>query len=107
MRTIGYSALDIAFAGLLVMVRDGRPAALVTLCRRRWLIGIGTISYGLYLLHAAAGIVVRKFTPMLGIYPYGSLDTVVCIAAAILAAWISWSIFESPILRLKNRFAGS
>lgn len=104
-RTIGYSALDLAFAGLLVMVIGGRPKPLVAFCRRRWLVWIGTISYGLYLLHISAGVVVRRFTPRLGIYPFGSVELLVCIAGAMLAASISWTIFESPILKLKDRFA--
>jgi peptidoglycan/LPS O-acetylase OafA/YrhL len=105
MRTIGYSAVDLAFAGLLAMVLGGRPRGFVALCRWRWLGWIGTISYGLYLLHASAGVIVRRFSPRLGIYPRGSVEFLACVAAAVLAAWISWSIFESPILKLKHRFA--
>jgi peptidoglycan/LPS O-acetylase OafA/YrhL len=105
MRTIGYSAVDLMFAGLLVMVLGGRPKALVTFCRWRGLVWVGTVSYGLYLLHGPAGVIVRRFSPRLGIYPHGSIEFVVSIAVAMLAAWISWSIFESPILKLKDRFA--
>ena len=107
MRTIGYSAVDLAFAGLLVMVLGGRPRALVTLCRWRGLVWVGTISYGLYLLHGSAGTIVRRFSTKLGIYPHGSAEFVMCMAVAMLAAWASWSVFESPILKLKDRFAAA
>jgi peptidoglycan/LPS O-acetylase OafA/YrhL len=29
---------------------------------------------------------------------------VICIVAAVTLAWISWTVFESPILRLRDRF---
>ena len=69
MRTIGYSAVDLMFAGLLVMMLNGWPKALVSLCRWRALVWIGTVSYGLYLLHVPAGVIARRFTPHVGDLP--------------------------------------
>jgi peptidoglycan/LPS O-acetylase OafA/YrhL len=103
MRTIGYSALDLAFAGLLVMLIHWRQPALLALFRLRFLVWIGTISYGMYILHIPAANVVKRFAPQFGIASGGSAESLACFAAAILAAWISWAVFESPILRLKNR----
>jgi peptidoglycan/LPS O-acetylase OafA/YrhL len=107
MRTIGYSVVDFMFAGLLVILIRGRQRILLAVCRWRVLVWLGTISYGLYLLHIPAATVVRRFTPVVNIYPGGSVESVVCLLAAVLAAWVSWTIFESPILKLKNRFAVS
>lgn len=105
MRTMGYSVLDLMFAGLLVMVIQGRWKRLVALCRWKWLAWIGTVSYGLYLLQGPAEFLVRRISPALGVYPQGSIEFVLNIAAAMLAAWSSWTIFESPILKLKKHWS--
>jgi peptidoglycan/LPS O-acetylase OafA/YrhL len=103
MRTIGYSALDLSFAGLLVILVHWKQPALLALFRLRFLVWLGTISYGVYMLHIPAANVVRRFAPQVGISSGGSAESLACFAAAILVAWISWTIFESPILNLKNR----
>ncbi len=66
---------------------------------------MGTISYGLYLLHIAAPMIVhRALDPLVKIPLRGSADLFLSFAAAICAAWVSWRFFESPILKLKDRF---
>lgn len=103
MRTLGFSALDIAFAGLLVLLAIWRVRPLPAFCRLRFMVWTGTISYGIYILHIPAAVVVRRIAGPL-VTPTGSVDFFLSIAAAMAAAWISWKIFESPILRLKDRF---
>jgi peptidoglycan/LPS O-acetylase OafA/YrhL len=103
MRTLGYSALDLTFAGLLVMLIYRRQPVLLWLFRLRFLVWLGTISYGVYMLHIPAAVIVRRIAPQVGISSGGSAESLACFAAAILAAWISWTFFESPILSLKNR----
>jgi peptidoglycan/LPS O-acetylase OafA/YrhL len=44
--------------------------------------------------------------PLLGIGPSGSTAFFVMVTLAIAMAWISWTFFESPILRLRERFTG-
>ncbi len=105
MRTIGFSAADLAFAGVVVLLISSRHRWLLSICRWRWLVWLGTISYGLYLLHIPALTVTRRWiTPWLGITPEGSLQLFVSMAVAIAAASLSWILFESQILRLKDRF---
>jgi peptidoglycan/LPS O-acetylase OafA/YrhL len=78
---------------------------LLTICRLRVLIWLGTISYGLYLLHIPARMVSDKWlSPLLGITPRGSAAMFVSMAIAIGAASISWLAFESQVLKLKERF---
>lgn len=74
----------------------------------RWL---GKYSYGIYVYHHALKPVWIRFiwegwiTPWLGSGWAGTLCyTAVATAASLILAWISWKIFEAPILSLKKRF---
>jgi peptidoglycan/LPS O-acetylase OafA/YrhL len=103
MRTVGFSATDAAFAGILVMVATQRQRFLLWLCRLRPLVWIGTISYGLYLLHSPVTELVRRASPALHIPSGGVNESLLSLAASLAAAWTSWKFFESPILRLRDR----
>jgi peptidoglycan/LPS O-acetylase OafA/YrhL len=105
MRTLGFTAAGLMFTGILVMLIAWRQPFLLALCRLRVLVWLGTISYGLYLLHIPALTVVRRWvTPRLGITPDGSAQLFVSLAVAIAAAALSWWLFESRVLKLKDRF---
>jgi peptidoglycan/LPS O-acetylase OafA/YrhL len=107
MRTVGFTPLDLAFTGILMMLIGWRQPLLLRLCRMRILVWVGTISYGLYLLHLPALVISRHWVaPLLGIAPNGSAAFFVTVALAIAMAWISWTLFESPILRLRERLIG-
>lgn len=67
-----------------------------------FVIRIGTISYGMYLMHMTCLNTVRRLTPQRGPLP-------TCVQTAVLAsacAWVSYRAFESPILRLEDRIGG-
>jgi peptidoglycan/LPS O-acetylase OafA/YrhL len=105
MRTLGFTAAGLMFTGILVMLISWRQPFLLALCRLHVLVWLGTISYGLYLLHIPALTVVRRWvTPRLGIAPDGSAQLFVSMAVAIAAAALSWWLFESRVLKLKDRF---
>jgi peptidoglycan/LPS O-acetylase OafA/YrhL len=76
-----------------------------------WLRAFGKYSYALYLVHLPVSRVVREFlfapeqfgfvgSPLIGqLFFYG-----IATAPAFALAWLSWRLFEGPILRLKARF---
>jgi peptidoglycan/LPS O-acetylase OafA/YrhL len=103
MRTVGFTALDVAFAWVLVLVLRGRVASLPAFCRLRVLVWMGTVSYGIYLLHIPMAVIARRHERSIELG--GSVDFFVSVSVSLVAAWISWVVFESPLLRLKNRLA--
>jgi peptidoglycan/LPS O-acetylase OafA/YrhL len=66
----------------------------------RWLIFIGTISYGLYLLHKLPFDVEQS----IHLNQYPVLALVMGIAASCGLAILSWNIIEKPFLRLRRFF---
>lgn len=104
-RSVGYTLVATAFALLLGWVfldPDGSGTRWLRWSPLRYL---GTISYGVYVLHvfvgAAANDALDHFGVLIG------MDTVrpfVKVAASLLVAALSWHLFESPILRFKRRF---
>jgi peptidoglycan/LPS O-acetylase OafA/YrhL len=89
--------------GLLIVLIDGvGPAS--WLFRRRPLVFVGRLSYGVYLLHLLAmGITYRLLPPHL-IHPAWSIVAfVLCSGLSIAGAWVlSWSV-EMPFIRLGRR----
>jgi len=91
-------------AGTLILLVAWRQPFLRALCRNRILTWIGTVSYGIYLLHLPAGEAARRWIePALGIPLLSSRDMLLCVASALAAAAVSWMLFERPILRLRDR----
>lgn len=78
-----------------------RPdAALKQALSNRVLAYLGTISYGLYLMHMLAINVTRRL-PITGWAMY-----LLAVAITVVAASISYRYFETPLHALKDRFTG-
>lgn len=103
--TINYTFIDLTFAGMLILVITGAVPPLTAICRLKPLVGLGVISYGLYLLQIPIFLAVNRWSAAIARLPGGDfIEMLLCFAAAIVAAGLSWRFFESPFLKLKDRF---
>ena len=113
MQQYGYSLIAVT-AGAMLVSAINRPAGSLwprMLCAG-WLRAFGKYSYCLYLIHPPVMRAVREyvFNPeeyeTLAIAPWigQMLFYPAAAAPAFALAWLSWRLFESPILRLKARF---
>ena len=108
---VGYTFMALLFSGLLgiSLISDERISLLGRILSASWLRYIGKISYGIYLLHLPLFILWARFISSHNIF---SSDLVLRsllgfagqLLLAVLAASISWRLFEEPILRLKGLF---
>lgn len=67
---------------------------------------VGTISYGLYLVHGFMPYLLGRYIPGYAGMPWPVRTLLLTIATFSLAS-LSWRYFESPILAFKDRWAGS
>ncbi|HEY4838210.1 MAG TPA: acyltransferase [Candidatus Acidoferrales bacterium] len=106
-----YPFLAAAFAGVLALSLMANPANTFVgrALTQGWLVYIGRISYGVYLIHVpifmGVGVAARRIWGK----PYYSgprqlLIIFAAFAGVFLFASISWFCFERPILRLKEYF---
>jgi peptidoglycan/LPS O-acetylase OafA/YrhL len=113
MQQYGYSLVAIT-AGAMLVGAINRPADSLwpRMLSAGWLRAFGKYSYGLYLIHPPVMRAVRGyvFDPLeyerFGIAPWAAqvLYYGAATAPAFALAWLSWRLFEAPILRLKARF---
>jgi peptidoglycan/LPS O-acetylase OafA/YrhL len=113
MQQYGYSLIAIT-AGAMLVGAINRPADSLwpRLLSAGWLRAFGKYSYCLYLVHLPVMRIIREyvFNPekyeTLTIAPWIGqvLFYAVVGAPAFGLAWLSWRLFEAPILKLKARF---
>jgi peptidoglycan/LPS O-acetylase OafA/YrhL len=112
MQTAGYSLLALTSAGMLTAAVAQQEARWwPRMMSVGWLRAFGKYSYCLYLVHLPVMRIVRKFVlPPEQFSSFGSIWTgqILFYAAAVIPAfaiaWLSWRVFEAPILKLKARF---
>jgi peptidoglycan/LPS O-acetylase OafA/YrhL len=94
-------AMNLFYASVvgLTVCHAGRPA--LRPLRSGALLGLGRVSYGLYLYHPLVFITVAMAGRGLGLDDPWWLEPLK-IAACVALASLSWRHFERPILRLKN-----
>jgi len=102
--------LALGFGGMLIAAIVAKPGSGIyarALCA--WpLKSIGTVSYGLYMIHILVFVVIGSFEfRMLRYGAWGNFAVVaVRIVLSLAVAALLWFGFEKPILRLKRRFEG-
>jgi len=97
---LGHLLTALASAAILFSVMGSQNAFL----RNKWLLYLGKISYGLYVLHEFAHYCAMRLLP--ASTPMRVVEqSVISLALTILLAAASYRWLESPFLRLKERFA--
>ena len=105
MRTAGFSASALLFTGILILLIHQRRRVFLAVCRWRPLVWIGTISYGIYLVHMPMLDFVRaRSRTVFRIEPGSFPEALLILIATVGVAWVSWRFFESPILKLREHF---
>jgi peptidoglycan/LPS O-acetylase OafA/YrhL len=97
---------SLAFVWLIDRAAGGFRGAFGALLENRALVYLGRISYGLYLIHPPALLVVERAWSLAGFtsaYPPNALVGIGApIAVTIVLASLSWRFYEGPINRLKR-----
>ena len=99
MSTIGFTAIDWMAAGL-VMLAITRPSGLLASAPLR---AAGRYSYGLYVIHPFVNWWAIRHAPVLERNEFAYVAGVLAISTGL--AVISYHLYESPFLRLKDRIA--
>jgi len=113
MQQFGYSLIAVT-AGAMLVSAINRPADSLwpRMLSAGWLRAFGKYSYALYLLHVPVMRAVGEFVFSPGEYetiggPRWIIQVIFYAAAtapAFALAWLSWRLFEAPILSLKTWF---
>lgn len=105
-RVFGYSLLAGFFAVLVYWAIQNRDTRFTSVLRTRWLVYLGGLCYGLYLLQRPAEVLLLKTLAFAGIAPeqYPTLSLFGKVGFSVLIAHASWHMFEKPINGLKKRF---
>jgi peptidoglycan/LPS O-acetylase OafA/YrhL len=97
----------VLFTGLLaITICDDGDRGLGRVLSHRWLRACGKYSYCLYIIHPVVVSAARRTgwigtRSMLGFATYCGM----VLGVSFLIAFVSWRFLESPMLRLKSRFA--
>jgi peptidoglycan/LPS O-acetylase OafA/YrhL len=109
--TVGLSAAAVASGALIQHVVAGVPAGRVaSALRAPWLVRLGALSYGLYVIHYPVHHLLTRlpaatpFAVLGSAVPYALARTLVGIALTYAIAWLSWNLLERRFLALKARF---
>ena len=103
---VGYGWMSLLYATTMILALTNSRSFISRVLRLRWLRGLGTISYGIYLFHA--GIYCFCMWLLRG-HGYLLSDWkdfgVTCLAFAItiVFASLSWRYFEKPIVRWSHK----
>lgn len=118
-QTFGLTLTALASASLLLLSVSSAPGTVLhRVFTNSFLRTLGKYAYALYLFHVPIRAVIRekvyaseyfpgklKFFTVLGSeIPAQFIFYAIALAASFAAAWISWQLFEQPILRLKRFF---
>lgn len=100
--------MALLYACLLLIALISKKGIIVSIMRLRPLRYLGTIAYGVYIMHVA--VLGLAYGLILGKKPW--IDNILDLAVALLAflatlffASLSWRFFEKPIIRWGHTFS--
>jgi peptidoglycan/LPS O-acetylase OafA/YrhL len=107
--TFGFSAVDLLGAGMILLAIDPRTS-FYRILNRPYLRRLGQMSYGFYVFHNIPHwfydqIAVRVFKA--GSNAEQILAATIAFVCTLIVSYLSFRFFESPFLRLKERFTAS
>jgi peptidoglycan/LPS O-acetylase OafA/YrhL len=107
MLTVGFTWLALLYLAIILYAQIARDGWISRCLRWRWLMWLGSIAYGMYLLHGfilaiISGLIWGKIPqggPSLG--EWGA--TILSLAITLGLCQVSWVYFEHPLIRLGHR----
>jgi peptidoglycan/LPS O-acetylase OafA/YrhL len=104
--TFGFSAIDLLAAGMILLAIDPRTS-FYRILNRPYLRRLGQMSYGFYVFHNIPlwlynQIAMRVFK--VGTNAEQILAAAIAFVCTVIISYLSFRFFESPFLRLKERF---
>ena len=112
--SVSFMVLGLPIASVLLALALGwiverRGGSLLVLRALRWkpICYLGAISYSLYLFHIPVYYCLLRVAAALRLsgYPAALAVSVTALLLSILCSALSWKYFETPILKLKDRWA--
>lgn len=94
--------ISFLFAVLVAACVIREDHILAAAMRQRWVVHMGVISYGMYLLHGLVFDLLGRVAGTQTAHSVGGFFVV--LAGTVLVATLSFRFFETPFLRLKSRF---
>jgi len=106
MSTVGFSWLAFFYLGLLLLGLIYSQGWLGRVLRSSWLKELGTISYGVYLIHYP--VLGMTFALIHGKSPWAEtpaerLTLLLALVLSLAIATFSWKVFEKPLLKIGQR----
>jgi peptidoglycan/LPS O-acetylase OafA/YrhL len=106
MSTVGLSWLALMYLGLLLLALAYSDGWLGRILRNPWFKALGTISYGVYLIHMP--VLGLTFAISRGKSPWAEIPAerglvLLALALSITIAYLSWTVFEKPLLKIGHR----
>jgi len=105
-QTLGFTLIAVSYLVLVlsVVLNDGWLKRVFCM---RWLVGMGTISYGLYIIHPPILILVYSYfgyeQPRLD-RAFDVLPMLLAVALSVGVSLLSWKYFESKLVRFGHGF---
>jgi peptidoglycan/LPS O-acetylase OafA/YrhL len=106
MMTAGYTWVALFYVVVLLFALTRPASVLSKVLRFRWLGWLGTLAYGIYLIHHPLqyllfGLLWHQGPAITGVASF--LTTLAAMALTILLAALSWRYFEQPLIRIGRR----